>query len=145
MCVSFTRLVSKGRTSTRPLASADLFPTDRPLPASQMIGRAEDVREIATAVEQGVNLVVAGPRRTGKTSVCDAALTRARGHKCYVAAVDLFRLADAAELAEALVAATVSNRSRIHRVVRRAREVGRTALTAAQAAGVMRLRDEMGE
>src|SRR4051812_27447010 len=110
-----------------------------------MIGRAEDVREIATALEQGVNLIVAGPRRTGKTSVCDAALTRARGRKCYVAAVDLFRLADAAELAEALVAATVSNRSRIHRVVRRAREVGRTALTAAQAAGVMRLRDEMGE
>lgn len=127
------------------LASADLFPTDRPLPASQMIGRAEDVREIATAAEQGVNLIVAGPRRTGKTSVCDAALTRARGRKCYVAAVDLFRLADAGELAEALVAAAVSNRSKIHRAVRRAREVGRTALTAAQTAGVMRLRDEMGE
>ncbi len=110
-----------------------------------MIGRAEDVREIATALEQGINLVVTGPRRTGKTSVCDAALTRAKGHGCYVAAVDLFRLADAAELAEALVAAVVANRSKVHRAVRRARLAGRAALTAAQAAGVMRLRDEMGE
>jgi uncharacterized protein len=110
-----------------------------------MIGRAEDVKEIATSLEQGVNLVVAGPRRTGKTSVCDAALTRARGRGHYVSAVDLFRLADAAELAESLVAAAVANRSKVHRAVRRARLAGRAALTAAQAAGVMRLRDEMGE
>lgn len=132
-------------SKARRLPSADLFPSDRPLPASQMIGRADDVREIATALEQGINLIVAGPRRTGKTSVCDAALTRARGRGSYVAAVDLFRLADAGELAEALVAAVVANRSKVHRAVRRARRVGRTALTAAQAAGVMRLRDEMGE
>ena len=34
-------------------ASGDLFPTDVPIPASQLIGRADDVREVATALEAG--------------------------------------------------------------------------------------------
>ena len=81
-------------------ASGDLFPTDAPIPASQMIGRADDVREIATALENGTNLIVAAPRRTGKTSVCDAALGRLSRRGYYTVHLDLFRIADAAELAE---------------------------------------------
>ena len=59
-------------------ASGDLFPSDSPIPASQLIGRRDDVAEIATRLEAGTHLIVAGPRRTGKTSVCEAALTRAK-------------------------------------------------------------------
>src|SRR3954452_24293266 len=84
-------------------ASGHLFPTDSPIPASQMIGRTSDVRELSLALQSATNCVVAGPRRTGKTSVCDAALLQAARKKFYVASVDLFRAADAAELAEALV------------------------------------------
>jgi len=127
------------------IASGDLFPTDRPLPASQMIGRREDVRELATALEQGTNIVVAGPRRTGKTSVCEAALTRSSGRGFYVAAVDLFRLADAAELAEALASAVLENRSGVRRALAKARKVGRSALTAAQMSAVLTLKDQLGE
>jgi hypothetical protein len=126
-------------------ASGDLFPTDRPLPASQMIGRRDDVRELAAALEQGTNLVVAGPRRTGKTSVCEAALTRVKGRGFYVAAVDLFRLADAAELAEALAAAVLANRSGTRRAITKARALGRSALTAAQASAVLKMRDQLGD
>ena len=57
-------------------ASGDLFPSDSPIPASQLIGRRDDVRELATRLEAGTHLIVAGPRRTGKTSVCEAALGR---------------------------------------------------------------------
>ena len=125
--------------------SGDLFPTDTPIPASQMIGRAEDAQAIATALMAGTHLVVAGPRRTGKTSVCEAALGRAAAKGCYVAHLDLFRIADAAELAEALAVAVIANRSPLRRLIRRARELGQTALSTAQAAAVLKLKTQLGD
>jgi uncharacterized protein len=126
-------------------ASGDLFPTDSPIPASQLIGRRDDVREVATRLEAGTHLIVAGPRRTGKTSVCEAALSRAGRRGAYTAKVDLFRVSDTAELAEALAAAVIANRSAAHRALRRARSAGRAALTAAQSAAVIRMIGELGE
>jgi uncharacterized protein len=126
-------------------ASGDLFPTDSPIPASQLIGRRDDVREVATRLEAGTHLIVAGPRRTGKTSVCEAALSRARRRGAYTAKVDLFRVSDGAELAEALAAAVIANRSAAHRALRRARSAGRAALTAAQSSAVIRMIGELGE
>jgi uncharacterized protein len=126
-------------------ASGDLFPTDSPIPASQLIGRRDDVREMATRLEAGTHLIVAGPRRTGKTSVCEAAVSRARRRGAYAAKVDLFRVSDAAELAEALAAAVIANRSATHRALRRARTAGRAALTAAQSSAVIRMIGELGE
>src|SRR5947208_12270002 len=120
--------------SNERLASGELFPTDEPIPASQMIGRRADVDELAVALEGGTSAILAGPRRTGKTSVCDAALTRVAGRGIYVAQVDLFELADAAELAEALAAAVLRNRPALRKLLVRARELGRHALTAAQVA-----------
>jgi uncharacterized protein len=126
-------------------ASGDLFPTDSPIPASQMIGREDDVREIATALANGTNLIVAAPRRTGKTSVCDAALGRLARRGQYTVRLDLFRIADAVEFAEALTLAVIANRSAVRRVVRRARELGRAALTAAQAAAILKLKGQFGD
>src|ERR671911_44949 len=60
---------------------------------------------MATRLEAGTHLIVAGPRRTGKTSVCEAALARVARRGIYTAKVDLFRVSDAAELAAALSAA----------------------------------------
>jgi uncharacterized protein len=126
-------------------ASGDLFPTDAPIPASQMIGREDDVSEIATALVNGTNLIVAGPRRTGKTSVCEAALGRAQRRGCYTARVDLFRIGDAAELAEALALAVIANRSPARRIIRRARQLGRAALSATQSAAVLKMKGQLGE
>lgn len=126
-------------------ASGDLFPTDSPIPASQMIGRKDDIREVEEALVGGTNLILAGPRRTGKTSVCQAALLRAQRRGCYVARVDLFRISDTAELAEALALAVIANRSPARRLVRKARELGRTALSAAQSAAVLKLQGQLGE
>src|ERR1700752_4328160 len=92
-------------------SSGDIFPTDVPIPASQMIGREADIVEVAAALIGGTNLIIAGPRRTGKTSVCEAALGRAAAQGCYTARLDLFRIADAAELAEALAVAGIAKRS----------------------------------
>lgn len=125
--------------------SGDLFPTDTPIPASQLIGRDADVREIEMALRAGTNLILAGPRRTGKTSVCEAALGRLHRHGVYTARVDLFRIADAAELAEALALAVIGNRSPARRLIRRVREIGRAALTATQSAAVLKLRGQLGD
>lgn len=110
-----------------------------------MIGREDDVAEIATALANGTNLIVAAPRRTGKTSVCDAALGRLARRGYYTVYLDLFRIADAAELAEALTLAVIANRSAVRRLVRRARELGRAALNATQAAAILKLKGQFGD
>jgi hypothetical protein len=125
--------------------SADLFPSDRPLPASQLIGRETDVAEIATTLGAGTSLVVAGPRRTGKTSVCEAALVRAAADGLYTVAVDLFRIPNAAQLAEALVAQTIANRPPLKRLVHAARRAGRLASEVAEVAVTLRAKAELGE
>ena len=116
-------MAREGDRGRRP--SGELFPTDSPLPAGRLIGRRDDVAEVAARLEAGTHLVVAGPRRTGKTSVCEAALSRVARRGAYTAKVDLFRASDAAELAEALAAAVIANRSAAHRALRRARSAGR--------------------
>jgi hypothetical protein len=63
----------------------------------------------------------------------------------YAVHIDLFRIADAAELAEALALGVIANRSAAHRIIRRARELGRTALSATQAAAVLKLQSQLGE
>jgi len=125
--------------------SADLFPTDQPIPASQMIGRASDVREVAGALAGGASVVIAGPRRTGKTSVCDAVMGRLARRGFYTVAVDLFRIATAAELAEALVAKAVSNRSALRRIVYRTRRAGRLLADAAETSAVVTSKAQLGE
>jgi hypothetical protein len=125
--------------------SAELFPTNEPIPASQMIGRTEDVKELASRLQNGVHSWLAGPRRTGKTSVCDAALTRCKARGCYVAKVDLFRVGDSAELAEVLAVEVIKNRSPARRLLRATRRAGRTALSAAQATASVKLGKELGE
>ncbi|HKG40268.1 MAG TPA: ATP-binding protein, partial [Conexibacter sp.] len=110
-----------------------------------MIGRDIDVREIAATLGNGASVIVAGPRRTGKTSVCDAALARLAKHGTYTVALDLFRIASAAELAEALVAATLSNRSALRRVVHQTRRAGRVVADALQTSAIVRSKTQLGE
>lgn len=125
--------------------SSDLFPTDQPIPASQMIGRDVDVREIASALAGGSSVVLAGARRTGKTSVCDAVLGRLGRRGFYTVAVDLFRIATAAELAETLVAASISNRSTLRRALHQTRRAGRFVADALQTSAVLKSKAQLGE
>jgi hypothetical protein len=125
--------------------SSDIFPTDQPIPASQMIGREVDVREIASALAGGSSVVLAGARRTGKTSVCDAALGRLGRRGFYTTAVDLFRIATASELAEALVAGAIANRSALRRALHQTRRAGRFVADALQTSAVLKSKAQLGE
>jgi uncharacterized protein len=127
------------------LRSSDVFPTDQPIPASQMIGREIDVREITATLAGGSSVVLAGARRTGKTSVCDAVLGRLGKRGLYTVAVDLFRIATAPELAEALVAATIANRSALRRALHQTRRAGRYVADALQTSAVVKSKAQLGE
>jgi hypothetical protein len=63
----------------------------------------------------------------------------------YVVAVDLFRIASAAELAEALVARTIANRSALRRILHQTREAGRMVADAAGVSAVVKSKSELGE
>jgi uncharacterized protein len=125
--------------------SSDIFPTDQPIPASQMIGRELDVREITATLAGGSSVVLAGARRTGKTSVCDAVIGRLGKRGAYTVAVDLFRIATAPELAEALVAATIANRSALRRVLHQTRRAGRFVADTLQTSAVVKSKAQLGE
>lgn len=125
--------------------SSELFPTDTPVPWQRMIGRQDDVAAIAASLGGGGNLIVAGPRRTGKTTVCDAALARLAHDGHYVAGLDLFMLADAADLAERLVLASIANRGSLQRLATRARRAGRQLADVAALTATVRARAELGE
>src|SRR3974390_2654660 len=94
----------------RRIGSAVLFPTDHPLDADTMIGRSTDVDRVAMALIGGGNVVLAGPRRTGKTTVADAAVAMCRADGAYVAKADLFECADAGALAHLLSLELLANR-----------------------------------
>jgi hypothetical protein len=114
--------------------SRDLFPTDEPVAVDRLIGRADDVDVLANSLTNGLNRVLVGPRRTGKTSVVQAALAEVALRGSYVVALDLFRLSGAAELAEALVRAVLANRSPTHRAGAALRRAGRNLTETASRA-----------
>jgi uncharacterized protein len=125
--------------------SARLFPTDRPLSADAMIGRDDDVDRIAISLMGGGNLVLAGPRRTGKTTVADAAVAVCMRGGAYAVAVDLFAAPDAASLAHQLTKGLLENRAPLRRAISDAMRSGRGLLEALQSTASYRAREDLGQ
>jgi uncharacterized protein len=132
-------------SDTRRIGSAVVFPTDHPLDAGSMIGRALDVDRISRALVGGANVVLAGPRRTGKTTVADAVLAACRSDGAYVASVDLFDCGDASRLAHVLTLELLANRAPLRRAIRDAVRTGRSVLDALRPAATIRARQDLGE
>jgi DNA-binding transcriptional ArsR family regulator len=129
----------------RRVASAELFPTDRPLSAEAMIGREEDVDRVATALLGGVNTVLAGPRRTGKTTVADAAVAICAQEGAYIASVDLFQALDVASFAHQLTLELLANRAPLRRAITDAARAGRSILEALRTTATYRVREDLGQ
>lgn len=109
-----------------------------------MIGRAEDVDRIASALLGGGNVVLAGPRRTGKTTVAQAALEACASNGAYVAAVDLFDFVDATELAHELTVGLLRNRPTLRRAIDEAQRSGKSVVDALRPSAVLRSREDLG-
>lgn len=125
--------------------SATLFPTEQPLTRDQMIGRETDVEELVTQLESGVHRIVAAPRRTGKSSVCQAVVAALRDRGFYTVSVSLFRLTDGPMLARGLAAETLANRDGLHKLVQRARGTAGFILRGAGLALMLRVKSELGD
>jgi hypothetical protein len=125
--------------------SGTLFPTDAPVVGDGLIGRHEAVGSLADQLDGHLHRVVAGPRRTGKTSVCLAALDELVARGTYVVAVDLFGVASLAELAEVIARGAVANRSGTARTLDRVRRLGTSLASAASITVTAALRAELGE
>lgn len=109
-----------------------------------MIGRVDDVERLVLAVGQGAHQVVAGPRRTGKTTVCRAVLERVAAQGSYTVGVDLFRLTDLGDFTDVLVAEAIANRPAVRRALSHGRIGAREIVRSVSLAPVARLRGELG-
>lgn len=69
-----------------------LFPTHGPVPPEDVVGRAEAVSTIAFRLRSGEHVLVAGPRRIGKSSVAARALDMAAADGVLPIALDFFRI-----------------------------------------------------
>lgn len=122
--------------------AADLFPTEDPWPAGELVGRAEDIEELSQALANRTHRRLAAPRRMGKTTVCEATLANLGKQGFYTIGVDLWEVADQGEFAEALVAKTIANRPALKRARHRIADLGKE--TAATIRITSKLADELG-
>ena len=123
----------------------ELFPTDDPVKPDLLIGRAEDVRDLASRLGEGTHVVMAGPRRTGKSTVGLAALQRVRSSKVYTAQVNLWDHEDLPSLTRALAQSIIANRGPVAKTLRRARESGRELRELLPVGVTAALRTHLGE
>jgi uncharacterized protein len=123
----------------------ELFPTDDPVDPDLLIGRKGDVAAVASRLGAGTHVVIAGPRRTGKSTVALAALARARAAGLYTAGVDLWDYDDLSSLTRALAQAIVANRGPVAEALAAARESGRELRELLPAGVLATLRTHLGE
>lgn len=106
------------------IRSADLFPTDKPITPERMIGRTLAATALAQRLENGLHTVVPGSRRTGKTSICEAALQRVNANDAfYCTVIDLELVDSAMVLARRVLQAVLAHSARHHAVAQTASEV----------------------
>ncbi len=89
----------------------DIFPVGRPVGADDIVGREGFISQCVLRLHDGQSVMIASPRRTGKSSVAGEVLRRltADGHPR--ATVDLFYVSQLEELAAKLLAAVIETRT----------------------------------
>ena len=128
------------------LRSRDLFPSEEPVrPPGKLIGRRSDLEELTSQLADGLHQIVAAPRRTGKSTVCEATVAALRRRRFYTVSVSLFKHTNATALAEALAQETLANRSALRRLVERVRSLPSRALTGRSLTTVLRVKSELGD
>src|SRR6201998_3233221 len=127
------------------VASRALSPSDEPVAAERMIGRGEDVDELVAQLRGGIHRILAAPRRTGKSTVCRAAVARLSDEAAYTVSLSLFELTSTASLAERMAQLTLANRSPLARLGERVRAGGDAVLKGAALTLSVKATAELGE
>jgi len=85
------------------------FPVGGPVPADDLVGREAYMRQAAQRLLEGEHLLIAGPRRIGKTSVILEVLRRLRKRGAVTAYVDCLGATDLRGLGERLAASLLAS------------------------------------
>jgi AAA ATPase domain len=80
-----------------------LFPLGGPVPPALVIGRDGDIEEIERRLHERMHTMLVGPRRIGKTTVCEAVCERLRAKGLLIVKVEVPERADAAVLLQLIV------------------------------------------
>lgn len=93
------------------------------MPPGIVIGRGGDIDEMERRLQEGIHTMLAGERRIGKTTVCDAVCARMRTAGAEVIAIEVPERSDATVLLQQIVdqctrVSLVSSGRRVARVVR---------------------------
>ncbi|NSW83505.1 MAG: AAA family ATPase [Syntrophothermus sp.] len=94
-----------------------LFPVGGPVSERDIVDREDFIGSIESRLADGQSIMLAGPRRIGKTSIAYEVLRRLKERGFYTAAVDFFRLSDKREFAVSLINACLENRTGIRRTL----------------------------
>ena len=89
----------------------NIFPIGRPAGPEDVVDRDDFMQEAVERLMMGHDIMLAGPRRIGKSSVAGEILRRVRERGAYTAAVDVFRTATTETLATRLIEAVIANRT----------------------------------
>jgi len=115
----------------------NFFPTGRPAAPEDVVDREEFIREAVERLLLGNDIVLAGPRRTGKSSVAGEVLRRVRERGASTAYVDVFRASSVETFATRLMQAVIENRTGFfHKVARDMQELWKTVSQAKFAAKI---------
>lgn len=107
------------------------FPIGGPVPAEDLVGRERYIEASVERLLDGQNLLVAGPRRIGKTSVMFEVLRRLRKKGAFTAYVDCLGATSLRGLGERLVDALLQNQTGLARSFEQAKALaGGAKLTA---------------
>jgi hypothetical protein len=80
-----------------------LFPAGGPVPPELVIGRVGVIEEIERRLVEGIHTLLSGPRRIGKTTVCDAVCDRLRRKDTVVVDVEVPERPDATALLQLVI------------------------------------------
>ena len=94
-----------------------------PVPAADLVGREAYIRRATARLADGNHILIAGPRRIGKTSVMLEILRRLRRKGLYTAYVDCMGATDIRGLGERLADAILENVSGVSRTFEQAKAV----------------------
>ena len=99
------------------------FPVGGPVPASDLVGRELYIRRIVERLGDGNHVLLAGPRRIGKTSVILEVARRLRRRGALTAYVDCLGATDLRGVGERLVDALLENVSGVERSFEQAKAI----------------------
>ena len=99
------------------------FPVGGPVPAADLVGREGFIRRIAERLSDGNHVLLAGPRRIGKTSIILEVARRLRRRGALTAYVDCLGATDVRGLGERLVDALLENLSGVERSFEHAKAI----------------------